>query len=157
MASLTSAASPMFVATISEAIRVATSSPASADGITRFRLPDGLTINLYGREAALANPSAPQESASAPPTSVICGQSSTASSRSAVLQSSLENRLRQRLDVNGSPEYSLTWKEWTISGQQPICALRASARPTSGKDRPEMAGVFLTESASGDTERLAGA
>jgi hypothetical protein len=29
-------------------------------------------------------------------------------------------------------EYSLTWKEWAMPARGPICALRASARPTSG-------------------------
>jgi len=35
------------------------------------------------------------------------------------------------LDVNGSPEYALTWKEWDMPSGPPICALRASARRTS--------------------------
>src|SRR5690242_21166272 len=54
------------------------------------------------------------------------------SSPSAVLQSSLESRLRARLDVHGSPEYVLTWKTWDMPSGPLICALRASARPTSG-------------------------
>lgn len=36
------------------------------------------------------------------------------------------------LDVNGSPEYVLTWKHWDMSAGEPICALRASGRHTSG-------------------------
>src|SRR5690606_10645841 len=52
---------------------------------------------------------------------------------SAVLQLSLENRLRARLDVNGSPEYGLTWKRWDMSSGPPICLLRASVRRTSAK------------------------
>jgi hypothetical protein len=32
----------------------------------------------------------------------------------------------------GSPEYALTWKHWDIQWGPPICALRASARRTSG-------------------------
>jgi len=51
---------------------------------------------------------------------------------SADLQLSLENRLRARLDVNGSPEYALTWKQWDMPSGPPICALRASVRRTSG-------------------------
>ncbi len=39
--------------------------------------------------------------------------------------------MRQALDVNGSMEYALTWKHWTMSSGPPICALRASARRTS--------------------------
>jgi len=45
----------------------------------------------------------------------------------------LENRLHQRLDVNGSLEYVLTWKHWDMLSGPPICALRASARRRPGK------------------------
>lgn len=54
--------------------------------------------------------------------------------RSARLQSSLESRLRVALDVNGSPEYSLTWKHWAMPSREPICALRASVLRISGQD-----------------------
>jgi len=37
------------------------------------------------------------------------------------------------MDVNGSPEYALTWKTWDMPSGPPICRLRASARRTSGK------------------------
>jgi len=53
------------------------------------------------------------------------------SSPSAVLQSSLESRLRAELDGHGSPEYVLTWKTLDMPSGPPICALRASARRTS--------------------------
>src|SRR5690606_22945963 len=36
-------------------------------------------------------------------------------------------------DVNGSLEYALTWKRWDMLWGPPLCALRASARRTSGK------------------------
>jgi hypothetical protein len=36
------------------------------------------------------------------------------------------------MDVNGSPEYELIWKEWDMPSGPPICALRASGRRTSG-------------------------
>ena len=35
------------------------------------------------------------------------------------------------LDVNGSPEYELTWSSWAMPVGPPICRLRASARRTS--------------------------
>jgi len=35
------------------------------------------------------------------------------------------------MDVDGSPEYELTWKQWDMPSGPPICALRASARRTS--------------------------
>ena len=81
--------------------------------------------------ASPASPSASLASAAAPQTSATCGPSLLSLSEPVSLQQSLVNRLRARLDVNGSPEYSLTWKEWAISGQEPICALRASAHRTS--------------------------
>lgn len=67
------------------------------------------------------------------PTNDTSGPLFTASSPSARLQSSLENRLRARLDANGSPEYALIWKHWDMLSGLPICALRASARRTSGR------------------------
>ena len=63
----------------------------------------------------------------------ISGPSSPVSSPPASLQSSLESRLRARLEGLGSEAYSLTWKQWPIEGQEPICALRASGRTTSAK------------------------
>ena len=55
----------------------------------------------------------------------------TASSPSATLQSSLENRLRARMGANGSPEYGLIWSSWDMPSGPPICRLRASGRRTS--------------------------
>jgi len=37
------------------------------------------------------------------------------------------------MDVNGSPEYALTWSTWDMPSGVPICRLRASARRTSAK------------------------
>ena len=109
----------------------ATSSPVSVDGATHSDLRDGPMIDRSGPEAAPASHSVALESNSAQPTSATSGPSSGASSSSAVLQSSLESRLRARLDVNGSPEYEMTWKHWPMPLGEPICALRARARPTS--------------------------
>lgn len=53
-------------------------------------------------------------------------------SESAALQSYLESRLQVALAESGSPEYALTWKHWPMPSGEPICALRASARRTSG-------------------------
>ena len=60
------------------------------------------------------------------------GPSSAASSASATLQQSLENKLRAALDGRGSPLFVLTWKHWAMASGPPICALRASAPRTSG-------------------------
>ena len=59
------------------------------------------------------------------------GPRSIASSTSAALQLSLANRLRARTALSGSTLYRLTWKDRVTPAQQPICALRASARRTS--------------------------
>ena len=110
----------------------AISSPESAGGVTHFASPDGQTPDLFGLEAVHANRSAPQGRARRKKTQGTCGQNFDASSPSAILQRRLESRLRQRLDVNGSPEYDLTWKRWDMPSGPPICALRASARRISG-------------------------
>jgi hypothetical protein len=108
-----------------------TSSPASEDGPTPSDSPGGLQIGMFGPEAALANPFRSQASSEAPQISDTFGPSGTNLSVSADLQLYLENKLRQTLDVNGSPEYVLTWKHWDMPSGLPICALRASGRPTS--------------------------
>lgn len=86
----------------------------------------------FGPEVVPANPSVRRASTVAPPTSGTCGPKCDGSSPSAVLQSSLENRLRARMAAYGSPEYALTWKHWDMPSGPPICALRASGRRTSG-------------------------
>ena len=53
------------------------------------------------------------------------------SSPSADLQRSLESRLAALLDVNGSPEYELTWSRSAMPSGPPICRLRALGRRTS--------------------------
>ena len=58
----------------------------------------------------------------------------TALSPNANLQRSLENRLRARMDVNGSPLYALTWSIWDMPAGVRICRLRASGRRTSDSD-----------------------
>lgn len=93
---------------------------------------DGLARSLSGPAPAPASPSPSPAKAEVPKTSATCGPSLPSSSASASLQQCLANRLHQRLGATGSPEYSLTWKEWPISGQEPICALRASGHRTSG-------------------------
>ena len=107
------------------------SSPVSASGPTRCAPLVGMTAAPSGPGPAPASPSAPLAEGLAPPTSGICGQSSTASSQSAALQSSLESRLRARLDAHGSTLFGLTWKPWDMLSGRPILARRASALRTS--------------------------
>jgi hypothetical protein len=91
--------------------------------------PDGPTIDQSGREVAPASPSVPQAGNSEPMMSGISGPTCEDSSKSVDLQLCLESRLVANLDVNGSPEYVLTWKQWDMPSGPPICRLAASARP----------------------------
>ena len=110
----------------------AISSPESEDGVTRSDLPVGMIRDLFGQAPAPASPSASPASGGAMRMSGTSGQNSGVSSRSAALQSSLASRLRARMDVNGSPEYALTWRRWDMPSGPAIFALLASARRTSG-------------------------
>ena len=111
----------------------AISSQASVDGPTPCASPNGPMINQSGQDHALVSHSAKLEGGKAQPTSGTSGPNSSVLSSSASLQRSLENRLRARLDVNGSPEYALTWKHWDMPSGPPICALRASVPRISDK------------------------
>lgn len=112
----------------------ATSSPVSADGNSPCDGRGGPTTGPSGPGRVPVSRSAAPASSGAPPTSDTCGRLFGSSSPSADLQRSLESRLRARLDVNGSPEYALTWKRWDMPSGPPISALRASARRTSDSD-----------------------
>lgn len=109
----------------------ATSSPESADGRTLSGLQDGPTTAPSGREAARASRSARRASALVQPTNGISGRSGPGSSASAALASSLESRLRRRLEGAGSTLFSLTWKGKATPARRSYCQLVASARRTS--------------------------
>lgn len=112
----------------------ATSSPESADGASQPGSPASLTIIRSGQDRAPASLTPMQALAQGMTTREPFGGPSAGSSSSAALQSSLEIRLRARLGVDGSPEYVLTWKHWDMQWGGRICALRASAPRTSGRD-----------------------
>lgn len=134
METLMSEALSMSNPTTSKDTRNATSLRASADGHTPSNSQDGLPTGLCGRDHAHASLSAQQEKVLEPQTNGTSGLCSQNSSEPASLQFVLGSKLRQRLAGTGSPEYSLTWKEWDIQGQEPICALRASALRISDSD-----------------------
>ncbi len=96
--------------------------------------PDGRITERYGREVARASLSPRLAKALGLMTSGIYGLRSSTSSSSAILQSSLESRLRAKTASLGSTLYQLTWKDRAGPSQLPICALRASARRTSAND-----------------------
>ncbi len=132
-AKLTSATSKRSKPKNSAASNSATSSPGSEAGPTPFASPAGPTTNPSGPPAVPVSRFRARESNKAMPTNDTCGPLFTNSSPSASLQRSLESRLRARMDVNGSPEYVLTWRELDMPSGVPICQLRASARPTEDK------------------------
>ena len=108
-----------------------TSSPASGAGPSLSDLPASPTMRPSGPVPVPASPLASPERAGGLTTSDISGPKCAASSRSAVLQSSLESRLQAALASTGSPLYDLTWKAWDMPSGPPICALRGSARRIS--------------------------
>ena len=97
----------------------------------RSSSPDGQQSNLFGPEAVLANPSASPAKGPEQTTPDTSGLRCAASLASVALQLSLESKLQAALDVNGSPEYALTWKNWDMPSGPPICALRARAHRIS--------------------------
>ncbi len=112
----------------------ATFSLVSEDGASPCAKPDGAIAAPSGPEAARVSRFRAQDADRAMPTNDTSGPLFSASSPSASLQRSLESRLRARMGANGSQEYALIWKHWDMPAGLPICALRASARRTSGKD-----------------------
>lgn len=109
-----------------------TSSPESRDGASRSASLAFPTTPTYGPDPVPANRSRRQASSVGSPTSATSGHHGSASSESAVLESSWVSRLRADSDLHGSTLFSLTLKaRATPSGRQ-IPALRASAPRTSG-------------------------
>src|SRR5690606_20962147 len=109
-----------------------TSSPGSADGRMRSGSQDGRMSGPCGPDPALASLTPRQALERGRTTRGPYGGHGVGSSTSVDLQLSLASRLRALMDVDGSPEYELTWKQWDMPSRPPICRLRASARRTSG-------------------------
>ena len=109
------------------------SSLESADGSMPSNLPDGQQTDLFGLAPVPASRSRTRGAAKAKQTSGIFGQIGLHSSPHDGLQRSLASKLVALLDVDGSPEYELTWKSWAMKSGPPICALRASERPISDR------------------------
>lgn len=133
-----------------------TSSPESADGASPSKSPVGQSIDLCAPDRARANRSARPGSNSAPPTNATSGRSSATSSPSSILQRRLESRLRARLGASGSPEFVLTWKAWDMRSGPPICALRAQAPRTSGKDSSGWPTPKASDGSGGRTSKTEG-
>ena len=108
----------------------AISSVASEDGQELCRSQDGAQTDLFGQEVPLVSLSQAQEIKKAKTTLDTSGLSSSISSESANLQQSLENKLRQQLDLDGSMIYKLTWKQKVTPQRRSYCHLAASALRT---------------------------
>ena len=108
-----------------------TSSPELASGLLHSAGPDGRASGKCGQDHALASLSARQAKERGLLTSGTCGRHGTTLSASAALTRSLGNRLEALTASRGSILYRLTWKHRDTPAGRRICALRASARPTS--------------------------
>lgn len=111
------------------------SATSSLESVSGHELYDELVGGIPGRRgppAALASPSPSQARKRASKTPVTSGPTYKSSSASVDLQSSLESKLRARLQNLGSTLYTLTWKPWTTPSGVSRSRLRASVPRTSG-------------------------
>lgn len=115
-------------------IDAVTGSAASAAGSMPFTSPAGPTIAPCGPAPAPVSLSRLRGDGSAKTIPGTSGPRCDGSSPSAVLTRSLASKLAALLDVNGSPEYRLTWKHWDLRSGLRICRLAASGRRTSDSD-----------------------
>ena len=114
-----------------EDLSSAISSPASVAGHSRYAVPAGQMIDLFGLVPVRANLSPRQAKELDLVTSGTSGRPSTGSSKSAALQSSLESKLRARTQILGSTLYKMTWKPWAMPSGRLRSRLRASVLRTS--------------------------
>ena len=110
-----------------------TSSPASEAGASRFDSPGGLTTDPCGPAAAPASLSASQARDMGWLTSGTYGRIGSILYGTNDLQSSLVNRLMQRLPTGGSTLFRMTWKVKVTPSGQSVSLLRASGLRTSDK------------------------
>jgi len=111
-----------------------TSSPESVDGREHYSSQDGVQNDLFGLEARPASHFPQPGKEKEKTTSDISGPSSLISSASANLQQSLENKLRQLSDLNGSTIYKLTLKKKDTPQGRSYYHLAASVPRTKEKD-----------------------
>lgn len=124
----------MSEAPISRDIRSVISLLELAGGRWLSDSPGGRMITPCGRVPHLVNRSALPAAAADTKTNDISPLPGSNLSVSADLQRSLESKLQARLVGIGSPIYAMNWKQWDMRSGPPICALRALAPRTSGKD-----------------------
>lgn len=120
---------PTWLATLN-----ATSLQASEAGALPCSLPDGRRTDPCGPEALPVNRSRQQASKKGKTTLDTYGRNSLTSSASAILQSSLESRLRHQLVTDGLMICKLTWRQKVTPQGWSYCQLVASAHSTAGTD-----------------------
>lgn len=101
-------------------------------GSTPCGSQDGQRSERCGPGVVRVSRSPQQASGKACQTSGTCGQSFSGLSASAVLQSSLESKLKGRLSTAGSTWFSMTWKRKATPAGRTYCQLAASALDTFG-------------------------
>lgn len=107
---------------------------ALAFGVMRYVNQDGRIVDLFGQVVAHVNPSALPVMEKEQTTNAICGQLGLNSLSSADLTLSLGNKLKARLNTDGSILFKMTWKEKVTALGLPVSLLRASVRRTSDTD-----------------------
>jgi len=111
--------------------RKSTSSPALVAGRSLFNLQDGPPIAGLEPVVVPASPSAKRGSKRAKKIPATSGPKCSGSSASQALMSGLSNRLRALFGMDGSMEYSQTWKEKVTPAGRSYWEHTASARRTS--------------------------
>lgn len=123
---LTSDQSSMSSPAISVATRSAISLPDLADGAQLSGSRDGETGDPSGLALAPVSPSRSRARKKALPTNATSGLNSAGSSRSDLLQSFMESRLRTQL--RGSAACEVIWKPWVTPWGQSLWKPRARLR-----------------------------
>ena len=109
-------------------------SQESEVGVMHCDLQECQMILDFGQDHALAKHSLSQGNKKDLMTKDTSGQFSQNSLTSANLQSSLENRLKQQLNTDGSILFKMTWKDMATPAHRRYCLLRALARRTFDTD-----------------------
>lgn len=116
---------------MSEDIRNATSSSASADGATRSDSPAGPMTDPSGPAVAPVSRSRRRAKATASLMHATSGHPGFGSSASAALSSWLVSRLKAQLPTGGSTLFSMTWKEKATPAGRWLSRLQASGHRIS--------------------------
>ena len=108
----------------------ATSSRGLAAGVSRSDLPCGMTLDLFGQEAAPVSHSAQQAGKKATATSATYGRIGQGLSESQNLQRYLESKLREQLPMDGWTKSLMIWKRKNTPALRQYCQLAVSGSRT---------------------------